>query len=73
MKYEIKGKEMEPRVYPYYGMTDYVVVLFTGKNTGTIVFQQNCSNIYELGKTRSTWNECVFTPLQKGTVLEVTL
>ena len=73
MKYEIKGKEMETREYPYYGMTDYVVVLFTGKNTGTIIFQQNCSNSRELGETRSNWNENSFTSLPKGTVLEVTL
>ena len=73
MNYVIKGKEMEPRVYPYYGMTDYVVVLFTGKNTGTVIFQQNCSYSRGLGENRSNWNEGSFTPLPKGTVLEVTL
>lgn len=75
MNYVIKGQEREPRKYPYYAenASKDRVYLMTAKDTGVIIAVKDEGDTCMLGETRYTWNEDTFTPLPKGTVLEVTL
>jgi hypothetical protein len=47
--------------YPYIGVWDTVVVLFTGPNTGT------CLKGSGIGEVHSRWSEAAYTPL-KGSI-----
>ena len=75
MNYVIKGREMEPRTYPYYAenASKDRVYLMTAKDTGVIIAVKDEGDIGMLGETRCVCYEDTFTPLSKGTVLEVTL
>jgi hypothetical protein len=75
MNYVIKGQEMEPRTYPYYAenASKDRVYLVTDKNTGVIIAVKHKDETRLLGDTVNIWKEGSFTPLLKGTVLEVTL
>ena len=75
MKYEIKGKEMEPRVYPYYAENQKRnrVYLMTSPSTGVLVFSLDDGDTTILGFVGDCIVEDWLTPLPKGTILEVTL
>jgi hypothetical protein len=75
MNYVIKGQEMESRTYPYYAenASKDRVYLMTDRDTGIIIAVKDDGDIGMLGETRYACYEDTFTPLSKGTVLEVTL
>ena len=75
MNYVIKGREMEPRTYPYYAenASKDRVYLMTDRDTGVIIAVKDEGDIGMLGETRYACYEDAFTPLPKGTVLEVTI
>ena len=74
MKYVIKDKDTEHVAYPYYGESKdkSIVVFFTSKKTGVVIFRNN-NAIWNIGDRPAVWDEASFTPLPKGTVLEVTI
>lgn len=74
MNYVIKGLEWESIKYPYYAenASKDRVYLMTDRDTGVIAVKDE-GNIGMLGETRYTCYEDAFTPLPKGTVLEVTV
>ena len=75
MNYVIKGKEMEPREYPYYAenLKRNRVYIMTSPSTGVLVFSLNAGDTTVLGLESDCIAEWLLTPLPKGTVLEVTL
>jgi hypothetical protein len=73
MSYVIKGQV--PRTYPYYAENESKdrVYLMTARDIGVIVAVKDEGDIDMLGITISELDEDSFTPLPKGTVLEVTV
>ena len=75
MRYEIKGKEMEPRVYPYYAENQKRnrIYIMTSPSIGILVFSLDDGDTTILGLGSACIAEELLTPLPKGTILEVTL
>lgn len=69
----IKGREMEPREYPYYAenASKDLVYLMIDRDTGIIIAVKDEGDIGMLGETRYACYEDTLLP--KGTVLEVTV
>jgi hypothetical protein len=49
--------------YPYLGVNEGTIVLFTGKDTGTVLYD-NTKSGDGLGKNIDFWDERVFAPFQ---------
>ncbi len=75
MNYVIKGKEMEPREYPYYAenLRRDRIYLMTRPEVGVLLFSSDDGDTSILGLGSVCVEEGLLTPLSKGTVLEVTL